>query len=790
MSSDAFTDDQQSATERLLEESWETRERRASQRELFVEAVAAALFIAAAALLLAFGGLDRLHPERAFLLIGVYALAGQVEFPVGAGYVVPTQVVLVPMLVLLPPGLVPIGVALGLMISTTADYLRGRVPSRRILSSIGDAWHAAGAAAVLVVAGSPRIGMDQLPLLGAAFAAGCVTDLVSSHARVRLAGFRPDLKLHMRVIGLVWVVDASLAPLGFLAAIATRQGNAAILFVLPLVFLLWLLARDRSQRIDQAHRRLKLVEQERARLQSAVRRLGDAFAAKLDLGGLLEILLHGSIEALDATGGRLELDSARYPQDLQAGTVPRSPGPGSGSEAAEHWPEAPIQSEDPDGWTLSLPIRIGTGPEPVHGTLHVTRSSRAFEPDEIALIAELIAKAELSAAEILAHQEIREQAVTDALTGLGNRRKLSADLGTVLSTTGPQEPSLLLLFDLDGFKNYNDTFGHLAGDALLSRLGAKLEAAVGASGAAYRLGGDEFCAHLRLGRHDPDELILSAAAALSESGSEFQIRASLGVVLLPHEADSADHALQLADERMYADKRSQPDGARNQAREVLLRTMQVKQPDLDEHSNRVAELAIRTARQLGLTGEALDEIARAAELHDVGKVGIPDAILNKPAALTDIEWEFIHQHTILGERILHGAPALRPVARLVRASHERWDGQGYPDRLAGEEIPLGSRIVSVCDAYEAMTANRSYRAARPQEQACAELRRAAGSQFDPAVVIAFLAAIEAGVERHEADAAHDAAQYVRSLLAAPASGSSDRLPATGQVPASVAGDTP
>ena len=109
------------------------------------------------------------------------------------------------------------------------------------------------------------------------------------------------------------------------------------------------------------------------------------------------------------------------------------------------------------------------------------------------------------------------------------------------------------------------------------------------------------------------------------------------------------------------------------------------------------------ARRLGLGGEALDEIGRAAQLHDIGKVGIPDAILNKPATLTDSEWEFMQQHTILGERILHGAPALRPVARLVRASHERWDGAGYPDGLGGEEIPLGARIVSVCDAYEAMT---------------------------------------------------------------------------------------
>jgi diguanylate cyclase (GGDEF)-like protein len=391
------------------------------------------------------------------------------------------------------------------------------------------------------------------------------------------------------------------------------------------------------------------------------------------------------------------------------------------------------------------------------------REDRAFEEDEIALIAELISKAELSAAEIIAHETIRQQAVTDPLTGLGNRRKLSADLAAALNDSSPTRPSLLLLFDLDGFKEYNDTFGHLAGDALLARLGAKLNQAVAGLGAAYRLGGDEFCAHVHLAGQDSDAVIHRAAAALSEAGGEFSIQASLGVVLLPHEADSADHALQVADERMYANKRSRS-AARSQVGEVLVRAMHAKQPELDEHSSNVAELATRVARRLGLGGEDLDEIARAAELHDIGKVGIPDEILNKSTVLSANEWEFIYQHTILGERILHGAPALRPVARLVRASHERWDGTGYPDRLRGEEIPLGARIVSVCDAYEAMTANRSYRPAVPHEVACEELRRFAATQFDPAVVEAFLAEIETTGEIRELDAAQDAAAHVRMLL--------------------------
>ena len=142
-----------------------------------------------------------------------------------------------------------------------------------------------------------------------------------------------------------------------------------------------------------------------------------------------------------------------------------------------------------------------------------------------------------------------------------------------------------------------------------------------------------------------------------------------------------------------------------------MRIMQAKQPALDEHSSDVAELCRRgSAPARACPPRSSTRSMRAAELHDVGKVGIPDAILDKRGRLDESEWEFMRQHTILGERILNAAPALRPVARLVRATHERWDGGGYPDGLAGEQIPLGARIIAVCDAYEAMIADRAYRA--------------------------------------------------------------------------------
>jgi HD-GYP domain-containing protein (c-di-GMP phosphodiesterase class II) len=155
----------------------------------------------------------------------------------------------------------------------------------------------------------------------------------------------------------------------------------------------------------------------------------------------------------------------------------------------------------------------------------------------------------------------------------------------------------------------------------------------------------------------------------------------------------------------------------------------------------VADLAIRVGRKLGLDAEQLDETARAGELHDIGKMAIPDEILNKPARLTEAEYEFMKKHTVIGERMLAAAPALAGVARIIRSSHERWDGQGYPDGLAGEAIPLAARIVAVCDSFDAMTTQRPYNTPRTIEGGLAELRRCAGFQFDPRVVDAFCEAV-------------------------------------------------
>ncbi len=335
----------------------------------------------------------------------------------------------------------------------------------------------------------------------------------------------------------------------------------------------------------------------------------------------------------------------------------------------------------------------------------------------------------------------REEALTDALTGLGNRRRLLGDVEHAIET---QEPMLLISYDLDGFKAYNDGFGHPAGDALLARLGQKLTEAAGEAGTAYRMGGDEFCVLVRDRDGAADAVATRCHASLAEHGRGFDVGASHGTVRLPDEAATTAQALQIADHRLYQRKAVRPSSPRTQARDVLMRILREREPKLHDHLRSVSKLATAVARRLGLPAEAVEEVARGAELHDVGKMAVPDAILDKPGALDESEWSFIQRHTLIGEAILSAAPALVPVARLVRSSHERFDGRGYPDGLAGDGIPLGSRIIFACDAYDAMVSHRPYAAALSHDEALEQIRAGRGTQFDPSVVAALCDAVRDG----------------------------------------------
>jgi diguanylate cyclase (GGDEF)-like protein len=391
----------------------------------------------------------------------------------------------------------------------------------------------------------------------------------------------------------------------------------------------------------------------------------------------------------------------------------------------------------------AMPLAFGTS----HEAMAVAATMIAVAPTflgawrapMIALLVAAIGLLLLSlAAMAVSYRRTTRELARDPLTKLRNRRKLMLDLARTCRTASEQMPARLWFFDLNGFKRYNEAFGRVAGDRMLERLGERLRDSVRAHGTAYRVGGDEFCVLIRGKLQDPEKLLAEASAALTEAGGAFDITPAAGAVTLPFDADEPTHALLLADQRMYHAKAARHADATGLVTAVLHAALAQRHPDLGDHADDVADQVASVARAIGLDEASLDLIVAAADLHDIGKLGVPDAIIRKPGPLDTHEWEFIRQHTLIGERIILAAGLpMEGIGQLVRSSHERWDGSGYPDGLVGDEIPLGSRIIAICDAFDAMTEDRVYKRARSLPGAMAELHRCAGSQFDPHLVEVF-----------------------------------------------------
>jgi len=370
-------------------------------------------------------------------------------------------------------------------------------------------------------------------------------------------------------------------------------------------------------------------------------------------------------------------------------------------------------------------------------------------------------------------------ALTDPLTGLGNHRHFHDRLERELADSRDQTyPLSLCLVDIDDFKRINDRFGHPGGDKVLAQLATRLRQ----GGEAFRLGGDEF-AILLPGRDEDGARIAAeaivrriATVELAPAGPAGAVTVSAGIATVPAEGVERDELVRRADSALYWAKEygkdqvrvyrpdiveiaelkrlaAGPDrAARFRAAASLARAVDARDVYTGSHSERVADLAARIATRLGVDREQVELTRLAGSLHDLGKLAIPEEILRKPGPLSETERLVLERHPQIGFRMLESL-GVDPVADWVLHHHERWDGSGYPDAIAGDTIPLGARIIFVADAYDAMTSDRVYRDRLSGDEAISELERCAGSQFDPAIVAALAHELGLGLELHDAAAA-------------------------------------
>lgn len=353
-------------------------------------------------------------------------------------------------------------------------------------------------------------------------------------------------------------------------------------------------------------------------------------------------------------------------------------------------------------------------------------------------------------------------ALTDPLTGLGNHRHFHDRLEREIADSREQAyPLSLCLVDIDDFKRINDRYGHPGGDKVLAQLATRLRQ----GGEAFRLGGDEFA--ILLPGRDEDGAQLAAEAIvrriagveLAPAGPAGAVTVSAGIATVPEEGSERDELVRRADSALYWAKEygkdqvrvyrpdvveiaelkrlaAGPDrAARFRAAASLARAVDARDAYTGSHSERVADLAARIATKLGVDREQVELTRLAGSLHDLGKLAIPEEILRKPGPLSETERLVLERHPQIGFRMLESL-GVDPVAEWVLHHHERWDGSGYPDAIAGDTIPLGARIIFVADAYDAMTSDRVYRDRLSDDEAISELERCAGSQFDPTLVAA------------------------------------------------------
>ncbi|MBI4187419.1 MAG: diguanylate cyclase [Chloroflexi bacterium] len=404
------------------------------------------------------------------------------------------------------------------------------------------------------------------------------------------------------------------------------------------------------------------------------------------------------------------------------------------------------------------------------GTLTVaSRHPNAYSQRQMALLEQLAAQIAMPVENSRLYATVEERARIDELTGLLNRRSLDEIIASEIHRHSRYGGAFsLVVLDLDFFKNFNDNYGHLAGDKLLRKIGGIMKSSIRSADQAFRYGGDEFAILLPQtsveAAYEVAERVRQRIASAKESAS-IPVTASLGLASWPVDGIGAHQLIAAADAALYQAKRSGGnqshrvsgvtlswediiDGSDTQESEImgivyaLAATVDAKDHYTYGHSKKVSDYAVVLAEALGMEPSIVKRLETCALLHDIGKITISEEILNKRDKLTDEEWKTIKRHPQLGATITSHARRLSPCLPGILHHHEKYDGGGYPHGLKGEEIPLEARILSIADAFAAMTSDRAYSEALTADGALEEIKSGAGKQFDPHLVETFLAALK------------------------------------------------
>ncbi|MCS7241602.1 MAG: PAS domain S-box protein [Candidatus Caldatribacterium sp.] len=342
----------------------------------------------------------------------------------------------------------------------------------------------------------------------------------------------------------------------------------------------------------------------------------------------------------------------------------------------------------------------------------------------------------------LAEERIRYLTFHDILTGLYNRTFFEHEISRL--DVPENLPLSVIMGDLNGLKLVNDAFGHAMGDELLRQAARILEKVCSNRGIVARLGGDEFVVLLP---HTSSAEVQAIGEQIqrefrkAQTGSiPLSISLGYGTKVTPEQP--FDEILRIAENWMYQRKLTESLSFHNQVLQAFRASLRAVTQETEEHSQRIRNLALQLGKALGLSQRELDELSLLAEFHDIGKIAIPQSVLEKPGPLDEEEWAIVKKHPEVGFRITQSIWELSSIANYILFHHERFDGTGYPRGLKGEDIPLLSRIIAICDAYDAMVTGRPYRKARTKEEAIVELRRCSGTQFDPNIVETFVAILE------------------------------------------------